>query len=284
MRLTMSPWSTSSIASGCGAVRIRAMFRPSKILAKLRSGKVARICSTGSPLIYWPHLAANFGYDGVWVDAEHRAWDALEAREMILRHHLAEIDCIFRPATSERAGLSRMLEDGAAGLMIPLVNTPERARHLVEATKFPPIGERGMDGSGLDGTFWLGRTPEYPQEANRETLLILQIETPLALENVEAIAVVDGVDVLFIGPGDLSLRLGCQPSFDEPKYRAAVARVAEVCRNARKPWGLPVGAIEDARTAVGMGAQVLNFGGEFQAVWKELEACSKKLDELLGDD
>jgi 2-keto-3-deoxy-L-rhamnonate aldolase RhmA len=257
------------------------MFRPSKVLAKIRAGQVARICSTGSPLTYLPQMAAHFGYDAVWVDAEHRAWDAREIREMILRHHLAGIDCVFRPSAVEKADLSRMLEDGATALMIPQVNTAERARELVAAAKFPPLGDRGLDGSGLDAGFFVGRSATYPEDANRETALILQIETPEAVANAEAIAAVPGVDLLFMGPGDLSLRLGCAPSLQEPKLGAALAEMVAACKKQGKPWGYPAGTIQDARTLVEMGAQFLVFGSEFMGVLGHLQKCGAELDELL---
>jgi 4-hydroxy-2-oxoheptanedioate aldolase len=252
----------------------RTMFSPSKLLAKIRAGKVARVCVTGSPLAYMPAMAAHYGYDGVWIDAEHRAWDPLQVREMILRTHHAGIDCVFRPSSTDSTALSRYLEDGVTALMIPMVNTPERARELVSATKFPPLGERGLDGSGLDAGFAVGRSPDYVQQANRETALIVMIESPEGVANVADIAAVEGVDLVFMGPGDLSLRLGCTPSLADPKLRTAIERMAENCRKHGKPWGYPVATIEDARTVVSMGAQFINFGGEFSAVMKELETCS----------
>lgn len=258
------------------------MFRPSKLLAKIRAGKVARACSTGSPLTYMPAMASHFGYDAVWVDAEHRAWDPVQVREMILRHHQADIDCVFRPSSTERAALSRHLEDGATALMIPMVNTAERARQLVEFTKFPPLGERGLDGSGLDAQFWVGRPADYVAQANRETALIVQIESPEGVENSADIAAVEGVDIVFMGPGDLSLRLGCAPSLQEPKLRAALERMAEGCRRHGRPWGFPVGTIEDARTVIGMGAQFVNFGSEFFGVHSHLESCTAQWNEHLG--
>src|SRR5580700_5063740 len=103
-------------------------MRKSKVLAKLRAGKVVRLCSTGSPVGYFPALAAHFQYDGIWVDAEHRAWDPCDVEAMIGRHHAAEIDCLWRPSTKEKNALYRLLEDGASGLMIPHVSTPEQAR------------------------------------------------------------------------------------------------------------------------------------------------------------
>ena len=258
-------------------------MRHSKILAKIRAGKVARVCSTGTPAIYFPQMAAHFGYDAVWVDAEHRAWDAREAREMILRHHQADIDCVWRPSTLEKSGLARLLEDGATALMIPQVNTAARARELVEATKFPPLGDRGLDGSGLDAGFWVKKPNDYPQHANRETALIVQIETPLALDHAEEIAAVEGVDIVFMGPGDLSLRLGCQPSLQDPVLRAALERMAAACRKSRKPWGFPAGTIEDAKLLMDMGAQFINFGSEFFGIFQHLEACAAQWNELSGE-
>lgn len=257
-------------------------MRKSKLLARIRAGQVARVCSTGSPLAYYPAAAAHFGYDAVWVDAEHRAWDPREVRETILRHHHADIDCIFRPHLTERAALARCLEDGASALMIPMVNTPERARQLVEFTKFPPLGDRGLDGTALDGAFGVGRSPEYTQEANRETALIVQIETPQAVANVDAIATVEGVDLLFIGPGDLSLRLGCTASVNDPALRKSIERVAAAAKNAGKPWGMPVGTIADARTVIDLGAQLVSLGGEYGAVIKMLESCSAQWNEMMG--
>src|SRR3990172_4415964 len=113
-------------------------MRKSKVLAKIRAGKVARICATGHFIPFFPRHAAHFGYDGVWVDAEHRAFDPREVQAFLAYHQLADIDCIWRAATLEKTGLYRLLEDGASGVMIPHVSTPEKAKALVEAVKFPP--------------------------------------------------------------------------------------------------------------------------------------------------
>lgn len=141
-------------------------MRRSKILAKLRSGQIARLCATGSPISFFPAVAAQAGYDGVWVDGEHRPWDAREAETMIGRHHAADIDCMWRPPTKEKNALYRLLEDGAAGLMIPHVASAEEAMALVQAVKFPPLGDRGSaaaegtppTGSGNLPTTWSRRT------------------------------------------------------------------------------------------------------------------------------
>jgi 4-hydroxy-2-oxoheptanedioate aldolase len=258
------------------------MTRRSKILAKIRSGQVARVCSVGGFLRYFPRLAAEFRYDGIWVDAEHRSWDPADIAAMMALHHWADIDCLWRPATIEKTGLYRLLEDGAAGLMIPHVSTPQRAQELVQAVKFPPLGDRGLDGAGLDADFLVGMPADYTDQVNRETFLVVQIETPLALENVEAIAAVPGVDVLFLGPGDLSLRMGCTPAVDDPVIMDAQKRLSAAVAQHGKAWGRPVGSADDARTVIQLGAQLVAFGNDFWAVHQHLADCAAKFDAVLS--
>jgi 4-hydroxy-2-oxoheptanedioate aldolase len=258
-------------------------MRRSKVLAKLRAGKVARICSFANFLPFVPRMAAHFGYDGIWVDGEHRPFDPREAQSLIAYHHLADIDCMWRPPTLEKTLLYRFLEDGAAGLMVPHVSTPERAEQLVQATRFPPLGDRGLDGSGLDGDFYVNLPKTYPQEANRETFLVVQIETPLALENVEAIAAVPGVDVLFLGPGDLSLRLNCTPAVTDPTIMSAQQRIAAAARKHGKAWGRPVGSAEEAKPIIDLGAQFIAFGSIHWAIYRHLQDCQAQFDKLLDE-
>jgi len=240
------------------------------------------VCSASHLVSYFPHMAAHFGYDAVWMDAEHRNWNPREIETMLMQHRLADIDCVWRPTSLEKPALSRLLEDGATGLMIPQVSTAERARQLVAATKFPPLGDRGFDGGGIDAGFWINKPKDFPQQANRETFLVVQIETPQAVENVEEIAEVKGVELLFLGPGDLSLRLGCAASLKEPKLLAALKRLSAAGKKYGKPWGCPVGNIEDAGFIVSLGAQFVVLGNEFWGIHNHLQDSQAKLDGLLG--
>lgn len=258
-------------------------MRKSKVLAKIRSGKVARIFCISSPIGLAPTIAAHYHYDGIWVDAEHRVWDPREADTMLGRHYAADIDCIWRPPTKEKNALYRLLEDGATGLMIPHVSTADQARTLVQAMKFPPLGDRGYDGAGRDASFWFGAPQDYVAQANRETFLVAQIETPEALDNVDAIGAVPGVDVLFIGPGDLSLRLGCSPSPTDPKMMEAQKKVALAARQHGIAWGRPVGSVDDAQTIIGLGAQFVVLGSEFVGLINQCTECSSDFDKLLGE-
>ncbi len=258
-------------------------MRKSTVLAKLRAGKVARIAALGSPITMFPALAAHFHYDGVWVDGEHRTWDPREVQAVIANHHAANIDCLWRPATKEKTGLYRLLEEGAAGLMIPHVATAAEARAFVQAVKFPPLGDRGLCGGGRDASFWVGAPKDYTAQANRETFLTVQIETPEALANVEAIAAVPGVDVLFLGPGDLSLRLGCGAAVTDPQMFAVQQKIAAACRQHGKAWGRPVGGPDDARTIIELGARLVVLGSEFGALHQHLMQCESQFDALLNE-
>jgi 4-hydroxy-2-oxoheptanedioate aldolase len=259
-------------------------MKRSKVLAKIRAGRVARICSLTHFLPFFPRMAAHFGFDGVWVDGEHRAFDARETQSLLAFHHLADIDCMWRTPTLEKSLLYRLLEDGAAGLMIPHVSTPEKAQQLVQAVKFPPLGDRGLDGANLDADFNVNLAPTYPQDANRETFLAVQIETPQALDNVDAIAAVPGVDVVFLGPGDLSLRLGCSASVNDPKMMDAQKRFAAAARKHGKAWGRPVGTREDAKAILELGAQFIAYGGTHRAIFQHLQGCQADLNKLLGSE
>lgn len=218
-------------------------MRRSKVLTKIRNGQVARFCAIGakapptsvsplgsrrfraalymtgraaSPGHYMPFAvdwAAKMGYDGIWFDLEHRAMDPRESQAMLAASMAADIDVMVRcPFRTERTQLYRYLEDGASGLMFPLTDNREMAEHLVRSAKYPPIGNRGLDGAdpvaGNGTSVWGPKWGDtYTDQANENTFIIVQIETLDAVSNLEDIISTPGIDGIFIGPGDLSLRL-----------------------------------------------------------------------------
>ena len=241
-------------------------MRISKVLSKLRSGNVARICCLYGPINMFPRHAAHAGYDGIWLENEHNTWDQRELERMFAMHHLADIDCVVRPAYLGKTQLYHLLEQGATGVLVPHVSNRESARFLVNALKFPPLGDRGMDGAGLDNDFFLQGTQHYPDQANRDTIVVVQIETVEALENVEEIAAVKGIDVLFIGPSDLALRLDCAMDWAEPKMQAAQKRIAAAAAKNGIHWGRPTGTTEDMTRLLEAGARFVAHGSDFEAI------------------
>jgi 4-hydroxy-2-oxoheptanedioate aldolase len=259
-------------------------MRKSKVLAKLRSGQFARFCATGHFLPFFIRYAARYGYDGLWLDLEHRTMDDREVQAILAACHYNDIDCMVRPPTVGRTHLYHYLEDGATGFMVPFVSTPAIARQVVEAIKFPPLGNRGVDGAGLDGDYgmeaWTPNTG-YFDDANRETFLVAQIETAEALDNVEAIAAVPGVDCVFIGPGDLGLRL--RVGGRALTISDAVERLAAAARRNGVAWGITAGTIEDLSRYRKLGAQIVPWGGDF-ALANVLRRCSEELDGVLAGE
>ncbi|MCC7264441.1 MAG: 4-hydroxy-2-oxovalerate aldolase [Candidatus Latescibacteria bacterium] len=257
-------------------------MRKSKLLAKIRSGQSARVCAMGHFLPFFVRYAAHFNYDAIWFDLEHRAMDQREVQAILALCHTYDIDCMLRPPTVERNKLYRFMEDGAAGFLVPFVDNADIARHLVNATKYPPVGNRGIDGAGLDADFgidaWRAGSTYY-EDANRETFIVAQIETVEGLENAEAIAAVPGIDALFIGPADLGRRLAL--SGTGTTLAQAISRVAEAAQRHHKAWGLPSGSPEDLKRYKQMGAQLAIWGGDF-ALMNVLKTCSQQLDEVLA--
>ena len=266
------------------ATRLARVFsmRPSLIRSRLRQGKAARIACLYYPTTMMPAHAAKAGFDAIWFDTEHSTWDRREIQRMIAFHHLANIDCIVRTGSRNATDLYHLLEDGATGLMCPLVNTATEAAAIAQAVKFAPLGQRGLDGAGLDNDFYLAGTTTYPAAANAETFLMVQIETPEALANIDAIAATPGVDGLFIGPGDLSLRLGCPLDWANPKMIAAQAQVAAAAARHGKEWGRPSGTAEDIAALSRQGARLIAHGSDFSAVMRMLPAFGKTLSDGLG--
>jgi 4-hydroxy-2-oxoheptanedioate aldolase len=247
-------------------------MRKSKTLARIRARQTVRMCCLGHYVPAFVKHAAHFGFDCIWLDLEHRHMSDRDVQALLTQSHLHDIDIMVRPATIEKTRLYRYLEDGAAGLMIPHVNTAEKARTLVDAVKFPPLGDRGLDGAGLDADYYCGDADKFVKEANEETFLVVQIETPQALTNLDEIAAVAGVDGIFIGPGDMGLRLKLDSS--NITLESVYARVADACQRNGKAWGAPAGTAEILKQRQQQGGQLLNHGGDFGAIMTMLKGCA----------
>ncbi len=254
-------------------------MRKSKVLQKIRAGECARFCAMGHYMPFYARYAAHHKFDGIWLDLEHRAMDQREVQSILAMCHQYDIDGMVRAPTQERTKLYRYFEDGASGLLMPLVDDAAEAQSIARAVKFPPIGNRGIDGAGLDADFALD-VDNFTDDANAETFVILQIETLNALQQADEIAAVNGVDGIFVGPADLSLRLGLTegaPSLDE-----AIEQVAAAAKRQGKAWGIAGGGVEEWKHYRQMGAQLLIGAGDF-ALRDVLEAAKKNMDEALGE-
>ena len=176
------------------------------------------------------------GFEFVLLDGEHgAAFTALPA--LLTACEAAGLTALVRVPSHDRGFLLPPLELGAGGLQVPFVNTPDEARRLVREAKFPPLGERGVSVITRAARFGFSDRRRYLREANRETLLVVQLETREAAKNAEAIAAVPGVDLVFIGPADLA------QSFGHPADRITaptIRIVADIIRRVApiKPVGI----------------------------------------------
>ena len=254
-------------------------MRKSKTLPRIRNGEPIRICALGHYIPCYIKYAAQYGFDCIWLDLEHRAMDDREVQALMAFFHKYDIDCMLRPSTLEKSKLYRYLEDGASGFLIPHVSTPEKAQALVDACKFPPLGDRGLDGAGMDNDFMLF-DDDYPARTDAETFLVVQIETPEAVDNVDAIASIEGVDGLFIGSGDLGFRLKQSP--DYPDLETCIETVAAAAQKHNKVWGIPVGTADDVRKRKEQGALLMPRGGDVIALMRTLAAWGEEMDEIFS--
>ena len=256
-------------------------MRRSKTLARVAAGGVARCCALGHYIPAFVSQAAAAGYDCIWLDLEHRAISTREVQTLLYACHHHDIDCMVRTPTRERVGLYRYLEDGATATMIPHVSTADEARELVASTKFPPLGDRGLDNAGLDSDYYTHPIDEYAAWANRETFLALQIESPTAVENVEEIAAVPGVDMLFVGPGDLGFRLNQDERGDPDGSRleAAFERVAAAAAANGIFWACPASGA-DASRRISQGCSFVANRGDFLLLRDGLEAGAREFDSF----
>jgi len=206
-------------------------------------------------------IAGRAGFDWVLVDLEHGAGD-----HESLVHQLQAVEgtpaaALVRIACNEPARFKRVLDLGASGIVVPWVTTAAEAAQAVAAMRYPPQGIRGVAKLNRANGFGEG-FEHYLATANEELLTVVQIETEPTLERVGEIAAVDGVDVLFVGPLDLSVSLGIPQQFDHPSFRVALAKVVSAARAAGKAAGILLARPEQVAQTVADGFTFVGLGSD----------------------
>jgi 4-hydroxy-2-oxoheptanedioate aldolase len=164
--------------------------------------------------------------------------------------------------------------------MYPRCDDAREARELVTWSKFHPKGKRGADSGNGDNPYCTMPLAPYVAFANEQTFLVAQIEDPSALDHVEEIAEVDGIDVLFFGPGDFGVLSGIPGQFDHPSYAAAIRRIGDAAERAGKAWGMPSPSLERTRELLDMGARFIAHGADIIMVKTGLEAIRESFAGL----
>ncbi len=196
---------------------IYAIMLTNKMKTKLASGQPVFGVSLMIPSPQIVEMAGRLGFDWVLLDFEHGAISVETLQAMVMAAEAAGITPVARPAGHSEEELARLLDAGVLGVQVPQVDTAEQAAAVVAAVKFHPLGQRGLAVGTRAAHYGIGLSQaEFAAQANRETLVCVQLEGREALENLEAICAVDGVDVVFVGPSDLSQALGFPGQHDAP--------------------------------------------------------------------
>lgn len=217
------------------------MLRENRLKVGLKAGRPALGC--------WLHLAspiaaeivAQAGYDALVIDNEHGAGDLLSAIALMQAASATPATSIIRVPWNDAVYIKRALDTGAEGIMVPYVETAADARAAVAACRYPPEGVRGYANQVTRSADYGARAEAYLERWPDNLLLICQIETQRAVENIPEIAAVEGVDMLFIGPSDLAASIGRVGRLDDPEVESLIARaVSAIAESGRLLGAVPL--------------------------------------------
>lgn len=238
-------------------------MRPNYVKSKLREGGI----SIGTFLFEFATagigpIAAQAGAEFAFFDMEHTGWSIETIRMLIATTRATDTIPMVRVPATEYHFMARVLDMGAMGIMVPMVESAAQARTIVAAAKYPPLGRRGAAFTIAHDDYTGGDIVEKIQSANSQTLLIAQIETVAGLNNVNEIAAIEGIDVLWIGHFDLSNSLGIPGQFNHPRFQDAVTDVIAACQSHGKVPGFLASDIEGGKKLLDQGFRMLAYGGD----------------------
>ncbi len=239
------------------------------------------LASGGTPIGAWLVSAAPaaaealgcVGFDFLVVDMEHTPIDLQQLVGILQAIAGTPAQAIVRPPWNDMVMVKRVLDSGAQSLLLPFVQNADEARRAVAYTRYPPAGLRGVAAAHRGSRY--GTIPNYVQRADGEICVIVQIETPTAFAQLEAIAAVPGVDSIFIGPADLSASMGYPGDMGNPAVQDKLRAGAQNCKRLGKPCGI-VGANPD------MVGKFLDYGFSWVAVGSDLAMLVSRAQEFLG--
>ena len=216
--------------------------------------------------------ALGGGYHGFWIDQEHGGITAQETIVTSMAARANGLDSFVRVAPEGYWVVSHALESGAGGVMGAQIQSAEHAEEFVRWCKFAPRGVRGFNTSGRDALYTHKLPSQFAEDSNRDSFVAIQIETMGALHDADAIAAIDGVDMLFVGPADMSQSLGVVGQYEHAKVWEAIDAVAAACRKHGKQWGTLPASVEFAEKSVERGCRLLTLGNDVLCMRRGVEA------------
>jgi len=241
--------------------------------AGLLRGEVQIGLWLSSTTAYMAEIAATSSYDWLLIDGEHAPNTIQDLYHQLQAIAAYRSQAVIRPVEGQRALIKQVLDIGARTLLIPMVDTAEQARAVVDATRYPPQGVRGV-GAGVARAARWGRVTDYMRQANDELCLLVQAESKTALANLDDILAVEGIDGVFIGPADLSASLGYPDQANHPEVQAIIKHSIERIRQAGKAAGFL--AVDPA-----MAHKAIGWGANFVAVGVDTMLYTDALDQRL---
>jgi 2-keto-3-deoxy-L-rhamnonate aldolase RhmA len=238
------------------------MYRENRLKARLGAGDKCLGCWLwlGSPDA--AEILALAGFDVLMIDHEHGPGNFKTAIDIMRAASVGDSTVIMRVESDDAAFLKRALDAGVEGVMVPNIESAEQARAVVRACRYPPRGRRGAAFSATRASDYGLRAAEYAKTAADNLLVIAQIESATAVENIEQIAAVDGIDMLFIGPTDLSGSVDKLLAFDDPEVLALIEAAERGIKQAGKKLGGIVMGGETVAAKFDRGYDLLVAGGD----------------------
>jgi 4-hydroxy-2-oxoheptanedioate aldolase len=203
-------------------------------------------------------ILAGAGFDWIVIDGEHGPNDITTLLPQLQSMRGGTAEPVFRVPWNDMVIVKRALDVGARSLLIPFVQNAEEARRAVAATRYPPLGIRGVSLTPRANDY--GRVQNYHKNAHLDTCVLVQLETRAALKEIEAVAAIDGVDGIFIGPSDLAADFGHLGNPKHPEVQAALKDAAARIRAAGKSAGMLTGNLDDVEPLIALGFNFIAVG------------------------
>ena len=247
----------------------RNAFKHDLAAGKLQIGLWSSLCSNIAA-----EIIGDSGFDWILLDTEHSPNEIPDLVGQLQGMQASKTTPIIRPAWNDAVLIKRALDIGAQSLLLPYVQNVAEAKAAVAATRYPPHGIRGVSVAARASRY--GRTPGYLTKANDEICVLVQVETGKAMKNLEAIAAVEGVDGVFIGPSDLAASLGHVGNPQHPEVQAAIKDAVMRLKAVGKPAGMLTGNEEEARRYIDWGYLFVAVGADVGLLAKNADALCKR--------
>ena len=227
-----------------------------------------------------PAIAAACGYDAVYVDLEHTSTSLETAAMLCACAAGAGIAGLVRVPSHDPSTIARVLDNGAVGIIVPHVTSASEAKAVVDAARFPPIGHRSISGPNVVSGYDVRPAAELTNVLDQRTVVAVMIETPGAVDASEEIAAVEGVDMIMLGPSDLTAEMGIHAQYENEHFHRAVESVAAACRGHGVALGVAgIKSVDLLNRFVGLGLRFISAGTDIGMM---TEAATNRAQQLRG--